>query len=199
MHLFRALVFAAAVGVGDAVGPVGTAGASTSTPVHSATDDDHAEPAAADLAPGGLAVAADGYALELATSTQAPGTSGTLRFTVTGPDGEPLTDVVTGRRLVLGNGEKGDEWAFERIGTEREKMAVEKELQDLRERLRQVEEWTARRDAIEKELSEVWVAGGTEPLPPPAYTAEGDGKEGEEGDEVEVQREEQREREVEAV
>jgi hypothetical protein len=98
-----ALVFAAAVGVGGVVGPVGTAGASTpehALPAHStpadtdaghATDEHDAEPA--DLAPGGLAVAADGYALELASTTQAPGVPGTLRFTVTGPDGEPLTEL----------------------------------------------------------------------------------------------------------
>ena len=94
-----ALVFGAAVGVGGVVGPVGTAGASAPAPVHSTGDahtadeqaaDEHAA-AAADLAPGGLAVAADGYALELASTTQAPGTPGTLRFTVTGPDGEPQT------------------------------------------------------------------------------------------------------------
>ena len=106
-----ALVFAAAVGVGGAVGPVGTAGAgaptasSTGAPsagthgtdTHGSTEPEPAavEPtsaAPADLAPGGLAVAADGYALELATTTQAPGAAGELRFTVTGPDGEPLND-----------------------------------------------------------------------------------------------------------
>ena len=88
-----AVVFAAAVGVGGAVGPVGTADAGT--PAHSASDDEHATPddlAPADLAPGGLAVAADGYALELASTTQAPGGPRPFRFTVTGPDGEPLTE-----------------------------------------------------------------------------------------------------------
>ncbi len=99
-----AVVFALAVGVGDAVGPVGSAGAST--PVHDVTGqehgapgsgaaDEHASPASpaalADRTPGGLAVASDGYALELATSTQAAGSPGTLQFVVTGPDGEPLT------------------------------------------------------------------------------------------------------------
>lgn len=65
-------------------------------------------------------------------------------------------------------GEAGDEWEFERIGTEREKMHVERELQELRERLAKVEEWKTRRDEIEKELAQVWVEGG-EGLPPPAY------------------------------
>ncbi|KUI57154.1 Peroxisomal long-chain fatty acid import protein 2 [Cytospora mali] len=88
--------------------------------------------------------------------------------------------------LVLGVGDNGDEWEFERIGTEREKMHVERELQDLRERLAKVEEWKARRDEIEKELAQVWVEGGDGSLPPPPYTSEG--QEGEEGSsEVQVQ------------
>lgn len=81
-------------------------------------------------------------------------------------------------------GEAGDEWEFERIGTEREKMHVERELQELRERLAKVEEWKRRRDEIEKELAQVWVEGG-DGLLPPAYTemaekGEGQGKEEEE-------------------
>ncbi|KUI70909.1 Peroxisomal long-chain fatty acid import protein 2 [Cytospora mali] len=89
--------------------------------------------------------------------------------------------------LVLGVGDNGDEWEFERIGTEREKMHVERELQDLRERLAKVEEWKARRDEIEKELAQVWVEGGGDSsLPPPPYTSEG--QEGEQGNsEVQVQ------------
>lgn len=71
--------------------------------------------------------------------------------------------------LVLGMGESGDEWEFERIGTEREKMHVERELQDLRERLARVEEWKARRAEIERELAQVWVEGG-DGLQPPPYT-----------------------------
>lgn len=71
--------------------------------------------------------------------------------------------------LVLGMGENGDEWEFERIGTEREKMHVERELQELRERLAKVEEWKIRRDEIEKELAQVWVEGG-DSLQPPVYT-----------------------------
>ncbi|KAL1897373.1 ATP-binding cassette long-chain fatty acid transporter pxa1 [Sporothrix stenoceras] len=72
--------------------------------------------------------------------------------------------------LILGMGERGDEWAFERIGTEREKQNVERELQELRERLAKVAEWRTRRDEIEKELAQVWVEGDTEaPLAPPPY------------------------------
>ncbi|PHH67106.1 hypothetical protein CDD81_4501 [Ophiocordyceps australis] len=70
--------------------------------------------------------------------------------------------------LALGMGEHGDAWEFERIGTEREKMQVEKELQDLRERLAQVDEWKKRRDDIEKELAAVWTEQG-EVLAAPAY------------------------------
>ncbi|KAJ4007102.1 ATP-binding cassette long-chain fatty acid transporter pxa1 [Fusarium irregulare] len=70
--------------------------------------------------------------------------------------------------LVLGMGDRGDEWEFERIGTEREKMQVEKELQELRERLAQVEEWKKRRDEIETELSAVWTDKG-EVLEAPTY------------------------------
>lgn len=62
--------------------------------------------------------------------------------------------------LVLGLGENGDEWSFEKIGTEREKMNVERELQELRERLAQVDDWKKRRAEIEKELAQVLVEGG---------------------------------------
>lgn len=83
--------------------------------------------------------------------------------------------------LVLGMGENGDEWEFERIGTEREKMHVERELQDLRERLAKVEEWKARKDEIERELAQVWVEGGVT-LQPPPYTEEQEGEGDGEGD-----------------
>lgn len=70
--------------------------------------------------------------------------------------------------LTLGIGEHGDEWEFERIGTEREKMQVERELQDLRERLEKVEMWQLRKQEIEHELAQVWVDGG-DTLDPPPY------------------------------
>ncbi|KAI1378602.1 ABC transporter transmembrane region 2-domain-containing protein [Hypoxylon crocopeplum] len=69
--------------------------------------------------------------------------------------------------LILGIGENGDEWEFERIGTEREKMQVERELQELHERLSQVEQWKQRREEIEKELAQVWVEGDASLDPPP--------------------------------
>lgn len=71
--------------------------------------------------------------------------------------------------LILGMGENGDEWEFERIGTEREKMQVERELQELHERLAQVEQWKQRREEIEKELAQVWVEGDASSLEPPSY------------------------------
>lgn len=72
--------------------------------------------------------------------------------------------------LILGQGERGDEWEFERIGTEREKMQVEKELHELRERLSKVDEWKTRRQEIEKELAAVWTDRG-EVLDAPEYAA----------------------------
>ena len=69
--------------------------------------------------------------------------------------------------LSLGLGHEGADWDFERIGTEEEKMGVERELQELAARLGQVEEWKRRRQQIEKELARVWVKG--EELPPPSY------------------------------
>lgn len=72
--------------------------------------------------------------------------------------------------LILGQGERGDEWEFERIGTEREKMQVEKELQELRERLSKVEEWKARRSEIDDELAAVWTDQG-EVLDAPTYAS----------------------------
>ncbi|KAK8148676.1 hypothetical protein MY1884_000138 [Beauveria asiatica] len=80
--------------------------------------------------------------------------------------------------LVLGQGETGDEWEFERIGTEREKLQVEKELQEIRERLAQVDEWKQRRQDIDKELAAVWTDQG-ESLDAPEYveTSEAAGEE----------------------
>ena len=71
--------------------------------------------------------------------------------------------------LTLGSGETGEEWEFQRIGTESEKSSVEKELHELRERLAKVEEWKKRRQEIEDELNKVWIEPGEE-LPPPAYS-----------------------------
>lgn len=64
--------------------------------------------------------------------------------------------------LTLGLGEDGSQWEWERIGTEEEKMGVERELADLRERLSKVKDWEARKATIEGELEKVWVEGGEE-------------------------------------
>ncbi|TLS23455.1 uncharacterized protein PpBr36_05675 [Pyricularia pennisetigena] len=74
--------------------------------------------------------------------------------------------------LVLGLGDNGDEWTLERIGTEREKMNVERELHELRERLEQVEEWKQRHQEVEQELARVWVDGGDVLSPPPYVQGE---------------------------
>jgi ATP-binding cassette subfamily D (ALD) long-chain fatty acid import protein len=75
-------------------------------------------------------------------------------------------------------GDHGDEWEFQRIGTESEKSSVEKELAELRERLAKVEEWKKRRGEIEEELNRVWVEGKEEDLAPPSYLeSEGDASE----------------------
>lgn len=61
--------------------------------------------------------------------------------------------------LTLGMGEDGTEWEWERIGTVEEKMGVERELQQLRERLEKVKGWESRKVEIEDELNKVWVEG----------------------------------------
>lgn len=70
--------------------------------------------------------------------------------------------------LSLGGGDDGNEWAFTRIGTVEEKMGVERELGELRERLEKVKEWENRKLEIDKELEKVWVQGGEE-LEGPQY------------------------------
>ncbi|KAI9841427.1 MAG: hypothetical protein M1837_000703 [Sclerophora amabilis] len=62
--------------------------------------------------------------------------------------------------LTLGLGAEGYEWEFERIGTEKEKLGVEKELAELKGRLEMVQGWEKRKLEIEQELAKVWVVGG---------------------------------------
>jgi ATP-binding cassette, subfamily D (ALD), peroxisomal long-chain fatty acid import protein len=64
--------------------------------------------------------------------------------------------------LTLGLGEDGMGWEYERVGSAQQKMNVERELRELRERLAQVPELEKRREEIEKELGRVWVEGGEE-------------------------------------
>lgn len=70
--------------------------------------------------------------------------------------------------LTIGEGDSDAGWEFERIGTEREKKQVEKELEELRERLTKVDEWKSRREEIEEELAAVWTDKG-ETIASPSY------------------------------
>lgn len=70
--------------------------------------------------------------------------------------------------LDLGQGDSGDEWTFDRIGTEEEREGVERELEGLREKLAQKAEWERRKGDIERELTKVWVSDRRQ-LPPPSY------------------------------
>lgn len=78
--------------------------------------------------------------------------------------------------LTLGLGDEANEYEFLRVGTASEKDSVEKEIQELREKLSQVEEFKRRKAEIDEELNKVWVAG--QELPAPEYhngsSSEGD-------------------------
>ncbi|MEV4013416.1 hypothetical protein AB0J35_23205 [Nonomuraea angiospora] len=92
-----AVVFGGALGVGNAVGEVAPAPA----PAKSGHGTTHSAPAAGghaettataqDNTPGGLQVSEDGYTLNPLTTVK-PGEPTDFRFTVTGPDGRPVTD-----------------------------------------------------------------------------------------------------------
>ncbi|PYH44817.1 uncharacterized protein BP01DRAFT_374219 [Aspergillus saccharolyticus JOP 1030-1] len=69
--------------------------------------------------------------------------------------------------LNISIGAEGEQWELERIGTAKEKLGVEKEIQEIRKRLDKVEEWKRRRKEIEEELRRVWVEEGE--LAPPPY------------------------------
>ncbi|GAA1436800.1 hypothetical protein GCM10009616_37420 [Microlunatus lacustris] len=98
-------VFAAALGAGSLVGPVGTAAAgSTAAPLDGGSihaEPGHAEPGHADAdepaaeMPGGLLVAQDGYRLDLADHELPASSSVPLAFRVLGPDGQPVTRYTT--------------------------------------------------------------------------------------------------------
>jgi hypothetical protein len=86
------VVFGAAAGVGRAVGPVDAA-----APKHDAhaggsmSHGGHDASGATTEIPGGLMVAQDGYTLTLADSGARPGRDVPVSFTITGPDGAPVT------------------------------------------------------------------------------------------------------------
>jgi hypothetical protein len=94
------VVFAAAVGVGNAVGPVGTPGDAAPSGGHSEeasaghSDGRHGgtpQPAADDPSVTGLSVSQDGYTLALEQAVLPAATPTELAFTVSEPDGAPLT------------------------------------------------------------------------------------------------------------
>ena len=84
--------------------------------------------------------------------------------------------------LRLGEDDDGFGWNFERIGTEEEKMGVEREVAELRKRLEQVGEWERRKAEIEAELAQVWVKNGekSEELESPIYITSEDSPQQEE-------------------
>lgn len=81
-------VFGAAVGVGSAVGPVGTVESGTGG---GHGDGGHAAAPAPAAVPGGLQVSEDGYTLALADGTAPAGPATEVAFHVLGPDGSPVT------------------------------------------------------------------------------------------------------------
>ncbi|MEQ4725847.1 hypothetical protein [Nonomuraea sp. B19D2] len=92
-----AVVFGGALGVGSAVGDVGPApakpehGTAHSTPAaDSHGGHEQTTAPAQDDTPGGLQVSQDGYTLNPLTTVKA-GEATDFRFTVTGPDGRPVT------------------------------------------------------------------------------------------------------------
>lgn len=85
--------------------------------------------------------------------------------------------------LVLGldTGVGTIDWSLDPIGSEAERLEVDRELAQLREQLSQVEQWKARREEIERELNQVWVVGEDKELEVPQYHQEGSGAVDEEG------------------
>ncbi len=106
-----AAVFGLAVVVGRAVGPVDTEvaahdeshddGSGDAGTGNDGTGNDDAAPA--DAMPAGLTVSQDGYTLDLADQRPAAGADRVVRFTITGPDGTPVTayDVAHEKQLHL--------------------------------------------------------------------------------------------------
>lgn len=82
------VVFGAAAGVGNAVGPVGTASPTEVDGEHTAS------PATASAAGSfikGLSASQDGYTLVLSSTTHPTGASAPFTFQIAGPDGTPVT------------------------------------------------------------------------------------------------------------
>jgi hypothetical protein len=91
-----AALFGIAIGVGNAVGPVGSTPTAEDGAGHGAAhgSDESAGSAPADAdaeLPGGLMVFQDGYTFALAEAQARPGKAVPVSFTITGPDGQPVT------------------------------------------------------------------------------------------------------------
>ncbi|MFI7110157.1 hypothetical protein ACIBK9_27870 [Nonomuraea sp. NPDC050227] len=98
-----AVVFGGALGAGKVVGPVGAAPAADhsamTAPVETAQSAGHNQHTAQQPTttkkndtPGGLQVSENGYTLNPLTTSLKPGEPADFRFSVTGPDGRPVTD-----------------------------------------------------------------------------------------------------------
>jgi hypothetical protein len=88
-------VFGAAVGVGNAVGPVGSTADAATTGHDMGTamgaDAPHQAAGARELPAKGLLVSQDGYTLDLATGTLPAGPAAPVAFRILGPDGSAVT------------------------------------------------------------------------------------------------------------
>ncbi|WP_433256851.1 hypothetical protein ACQPYK_18700 [Streptosporangium sp. CA-135522] len=102
------VIFGGALGAGNAVGSTGTPPVADGHQIHTTPDPSrsagghgaHTEPApnqstTSTSIPGGLQVSQDGYTLTPETTTIQPGQATDFRFTVTGPDGGPVTGYQT--------------------------------------------------------------------------------------------------------
>ncbi|WP_283137479.1 hypothetical protein [Rhizohabitans arisaemae] len=90
-----AVTFGAAMGIGTLFPTSAAVSAAENPPTTAPPGDDghsHPAPKAAAEVPGGLQISQDGYTLTPRTTELAPGEATDFRFTVTGPDGRPVTD-----------------------------------------------------------------------------------------------------------
>jgi hypothetical protein len=85
-----AVIFAGALGIGNAVGEVAPTPAAESHSTHATPQQTTAQQAEND-APGGLQVSQNGYTLTPITTAIKPDEPTDFRFTVTAPDGNPVT------------------------------------------------------------------------------------------------------------
>ena len=84
------VVFAAAIGIGKAIGPVSDPARGSS-----AHGEEHDGSPTPDSIPGGLMISQDGYTLALSPATASPGPAVSVIFRILGPDGITVTDFDT--------------------------------------------------------------------------------------------------------